>query len=103
MTWTGGSPNDMVKVSLIYQGLTGAYSDYAYVPAGEGSFSSQPLCSGEPSPMGNGVYCTFVIPAVTELLVEHLPTTVSSFQAPGITGNVQVTWTYRYIFDFVTP
>jgi uncharacterized protein (TIGR03437 family) len=105
IAWTGGSPNDMVKVSLVSQGFTSVTSDYGYTPASTGFFSFQPICSGNPvSAGGNGVFCTFGIPGVTEVVVEQMPATaqVSSFQASGITGGIQVSWTYRYIVGLAT-
>jgi hypothetical protein len=96
----------VVRVSLVSQGLTYARTDYGYTPASNGSFSFQPICTGNPvSAGGNGVFCTFGIPGVTEVVVEQMPATaqVSTFQASGITGSIQVSWTYRYIFGLVPP
>ncbi len=103
--WTGGSPTSMVKVSLVYKAFLTERYDYAYASARAGSYSFQPICSGNPVPAGNGVFCSFGLPAVTEVVAEQMPTTdqMSTFQASGITGGVQVYWIYRWIFGFVEP
>lgn len=100
ITWSGGSPKSILRISLVYQNPVYQQSDYAYAPADAGSYSFMPACSGNPVPMGNGVFCTFGLPEINEVVVEQMPPTAQAavFQAAGITGNIQATWTYRYVF-----
>jgi len=103
--WTGGAATSVVKVSLVaYAGLT-QYTAYGYTAATAGSFSFQPLCSGNPPPEGNGVYCTFGIPGLSEVVVEQMPATdqVATYQANGITSDIRAYWINRYVFGTVAP
>ncbi|MBV9507939.1 MAG: hypothetical protein JO323_23360 [Acidobacteriia bacterium] len=98
--WTGGAPSSVVKVSLVYKSFLTDYTAYGYTSAGSGSYSFQPFCTGNPvSAGGNGVVCAFGLPGLSELVVEQMPAAdqVSSFQAGGITSNIQASWIYRYV------
>jgi len=98
--WTGGSPGSVVKVSLVFKAFMSQYSSYGYTSASAGSYSFQPVCSGNPvSAGGNGVFCFFGLPGITEVDVEQMPASglLPAFQAGGITGGVQVSWIYRYV------
>jgi uncharacterized protein (TIGR03437 family) len=103
IAWTGAAPNSVVKVSLVYKSFMSSTSSYGYAPASAGSFSFQPVCSGNPVPMGSGVVCSFGLPGITEVVVEQMPLAnqVPTFQASGITGGVQVWWTYRYVIGLL--
>jgi uncharacterized protein (TIGR03437 family) len=97
--WTGGAATSVVKVSLVAKtGLT-QNTAYGYTAATAGSYSFQPICSGNPAPAGNGVYCSFGIPGLSEVVVEQMPATdqVSTFQASGITSDIRAYWIYRYV------
>ncbi len=98
--WSGGSEDDVVKVSLVFKTFMTQYSSYGYVSATAGSYSFQSICTGNPvSAGGNGVFCTFGLPGITEVVVEQMPATdqLATFQASGITGDIQVSWIYRYV------
>ncbi len=97
--WAGAAPNSIVKVSLVYQSFMTSVSSYGYAPASAGSFTFQPVCAGNPVPMGSGVVCSFGLPGITEIVVEQMPLAdrVPTIQVSGITGGVQVWWTYRYV------
>jgi len=99
--WTGGAAASVVKVSLVaYAGLT-QYTAYGYTAATAGSYSFQPICAGNPvSAGGNGVFCTFGIPWLSEVVVEQMPATdqVATFRANGITSDIRAYWNNRYVF-----
>ena len=100
VSWTGGSPGDIVKISLVNP-LPVEYSSYAYTTAGAGSYRFTPNCSGNPVLSGgNGVYCDFGIPHVRQVVVEQMPAPdqVASFHATGITADIQASWIYRFVF-----
>jgi hypothetical protein len=105
--WTGGDPGSLVEVILTSgQGLTSA-SDYSYAEASSGSLTMNPLCTGNPvSAGGNGIFCSFGIPLSSnaEITVEVLPNPASTpaVTLPGVTGPVQLTWQYSYIFVELT-
>jgi hypothetical protein len=104
--WSGGSPGSVVKVSLRFKRFMTEYASYGYTSAGAGTYSFQPICSGHSVESGgNGVFCSFGLPAVTEVVVEQMPATnqVSTFNASGITGDIQVRWTYRYVIGLARP
>jgi uncharacterized protein (TIGR03437 family) len=98
--WTGGAATSVVKVSLVAKtGLT-QYTAYGYTAATAGSYSFQPICSGNPvSAGGNGVVCGFGLPGLSEVVVEQVPAAdqVSIFQANGITSDIRAYWIYRYV------
>ncbi len=103
--WTGGDPGTLVKVSLISVQAGGIYSLYAYgyKDAASGSFTFTPRCSGSPPGAGgSGVICTFGIPpsytATVVVEVAPTPSKVTQVGAQGITGTVQISWVYRYVF-----
>jgi uncharacterized protein (TIGR03437 family) len=98
--WSAGAATSVVKVSLVYKSFLTEYTAYNYTPASTGSYSFQPICSGNPFPAGNGVMCGFGLPGLTEVVVEQMPAIeqVSAFQASGITSDIRASWTYRYVF-----
>jgi hypothetical protein len=102
VNWTGGDPGTLVKITLISgQGLT-ATSDYSYAYAASGSLTISPLCTGNPvSAGGNGVVCTLALPLSqnAQITVEVLSAQVTTIQAPGVTGPVQLSWQYSYTFS----
>ena len=104
VSWTGGGPNDVVKLSLISPGMTTSSYDYNYVPASVGSFHFDPICTGHSvGSGGNGVFCSWGMRGTpTELVIEQMPATaqIATTQASGITGNIQITWTYRFVYGF---
>jgi len=98
--WAGGSSGDVVKVSLVFRTFMTQYLSYGYISAGAGTYSFQPICTGNPvSAGGSGVFCTFGMPGVAEVVVEQMPPTdqLSTFQTSGLSGNIQVQWIYRYV------
>ncbi|HEY7389911.1 MAG TPA: IPT/TIG domain-containing protein [Bryobacteraceae bacterium] len=98
--WTGAAATSVVKVSLVYKSFLTEYTAYGYTAASAGSFSFQPLCTGNPiSAGGSGMICGFGLPGLTEVVVEQMPAAdqVSTFQTSGITRNIQVSWVYRYV------
>jgi uncharacterized protein (TIGR03437 family) len=103
VTWTGGDSGGLVKVSLVSaQGILDFY-DYAYADASSGSFTFTPNCSGSPiGSGGSGVICSMSLPTSNngQVLIEVSPAPGkgASFAATGITGSVQASWTYRYVF-----
>jgi hypothetical protein len=105
ITWTGAAPNSVVKASLVYRNFSDDLADYGYVPAGAGTFTFQPICVGNPAPMGSGRYCSFGLPEVTEVVVKQMPLTaqIPTFQASGVTGGIQIQWSYRYVFGVPAP
>jgi uncharacterized protein (TIGR03437 family) len=104
--WTGGDPGTLVKVSLIsvlQAGGVDSVYDYGYKDAESGSFTFTPHCSGlPPEAGGNGVFCTFGIPpsgnATVVVEVAPAPSKVMQVSAQGVTGAVQISWVYRYVF-----
>lgn len=101
VTWSGGSANDVVKLTLVYQHWIYDEFDYGYAPASAGSISFYPFCSGNPvSAGGNGVVCGFGLTDVTEIVVEQIPASaqIPTVLAAGLTGGVRVLWSYRYVF-----
>jgi hypothetical protein len=104
--WTGGAATSVVKVSLVASAGLTQYTAYGYTAATAGSYSFQPICSGNPvSAGGNGVFCTFGIPGLSEVVVEQMPATdqVAIFQANGITSDIRAYWINRYVFGTVAP
>jgi hypothetical protein len=93
----GGSAGTLVKVTLTSgQGIV-TPSDYAYADATSGSIAFQPICSGL-----RPVFCTLGLPASDHaqvtVEVSPAPGNATILAAPGITGTVSASWTYRYIF-----
>jgi hypothetical protein len=103
--WTGGAATSMVKVSLVYKSFV-TYMAYGYTAATAGSYSFQPLCTGHSvSSGGNGVFCGFGIPGLTEVVVEQMPATdqIATFHATGITSDIHAFWIYRYVIGITSP
>jgi len=99
--WTGGDPGTLVKSSLSTGGLFDRY-DFAVADAPSGSITFAPICVGNPVPAGNGVVCSFGLTSSNnaQVVVEVLPapSTATYVTADGITGTVQLSWAYRYVF-----
>ena len=97
INWTGGDQGAVVKVTLVSGNGIASTFDYGYADASSGSFTLQPSCSGF-----HPVFCSFSLPTSNnaEIIVEisPAPDNVSSFTANGVTGGVQASWTYRYVF-----
>ena len=100
--WNGGDATELVKLTLISpQGRT-QIGDYTYAPASAGSITITPFCTGGPrpsictmglSPSDNAQIVVDVIPA---------PDRVTTVQLPGVTGPVQLTYQYGYVFTGLT-
>ncbi len=101
VSWTGGDPGTLVTVYIVSGTGLAALADYAQADASAGFVTFDPLCSGNPPPMGNGVICGFGLPAAPLEVVVDVSNTVP-FTAGGITGGVQATWDYRYVFGGLT-
>jgi hypothetical protein len=106
ITWTGAPPETLVKVSLrsaISTDFPNSPYDYAYADGSAGSFTFNPICTGNPPPAGNGVFCTFGLPSSNEasLVVEMSPSVgyASTVTAQGLTDAVRLSWIYRYVFS----
>ena len=90
--WAGGDPGTLVRVAL----FSGGVSIYSYASATAGSLTMQPRCAG--------TVCSFGLPptinaGITISVVPAQPTAVS---LPGITGGVQLSWSYLYEFSGLT-
>jgi hypothetical protein len=101
VSWTGGDPGTLVTVYIVSGTGLAALADYAQADASAGTVTFDPMCSGNPSPMGNGVFCSFGLPLAPLEVVVDVSNTIP-FSAEGITGGVQATWDYRYVFGGLT-
>jgi uncharacterized protein (TIGR03437 family) len=103
--WTGGTAGDKVMVSLYSGSVPYQQFDYGSADASAGSFTFNPVCSGNPvSAGGNGVVCSFGIPLTpaAQVVIQVSPPATTSISVPGITGSVQLAWLFRYVFGNVT-
>lgn len=108
INWTGGSPGTLVKVMLISElGIWNPY-DYGYVNSDSGTFTDQPVCTTGGDNL-DLVVCSFGMPTSTnpgaaQVVVEFSPApeATTSFSAQGLTGSVNVSWKYRYVFGGLT-
>lgn len=102
VNWTGGDPGTLVTVYIVSGLGLAALADYAQADASAGSVTFNPLCSGNPYPMGNGTVCTLTLPTMETLEVvvdvTPFPSKVVSLPAQGLTGAIQITWDYRFVF-----
>lgn len=103
VTWVGGDPGTIVKVTLVSKNGIDAPYDYAEADAGVGTLTIAPYCTGHSiSSGGNGVFCSFGLPGSNDaqVIVEVMPapSSIISLAAQGITGSIQASWTYRYVF-----
>jgi uncharacterized protein (TIGR03437 family) len=104
--WTGAPAGTLVKISLrsaISTDFPNSPYDYACTDGSAGSFTFNPICTGNPPPAGNGVFCTFGLPSSNEasVVVEMSPSAgyASTVTAQGLTGAVRLSWIYRYVFS----
>ncbi|HYA18820.1 MAG TPA: IPT/TIG domain-containing protein [Bryobacteraceae bacterium] len=100
LTWTGGDANSLVKLTLI----SGGTESYTYTPATAGTITMTPFCTGG---VPAGLFpptCSFGIPPSSnaEILLEVVPVPVTTVQASGVTGPVQLNWEYSYVFPGLT-
>jgi len=96
--WTGGDANSLVRLTL-----TGSQSIYAYAHATDGSLSIQPKCIFDPATGGTDA-CAFQLtrgPAA-QLRVDVVPAHPDTISLPGVSGPVQLTWSYSYTFADLT-
>ena len=91
--WTGGDANSLVKVTL-----TGSQSIYAYAHAADGSLTIQPKCL-----LATGA-CSFLLTPGpgAQVRVDVVPANPQTVSAPGVSGPVQVSWSYSYTFAGLT-
>jgi uncharacterized protein (TIGR03437 family) len=96
--WTGGIPGYLVRLTLISgPGFNRGFS-HVYVDAASGSFTFDPLCAPE-QPTGSPSCSLGPFPSNdAQVIVEVSPGFPISVAAQGVTGSVQVSWTYRYVF-----
>jgi uncharacterized protein (TIGR03437 family) len=97
--WTGGDANSLVRVSInsfpaVGPGAAGIYS---YAPASSGSMTINPHCNGP------GTACSFGLSSAAggiQLQVQVVPdpARMTSITVPGITGPVQLRWSYTWNF-----
>jgi hypothetical protein len=93
INWKGGEPGTTVKVTISSpRGLIKAF-DYAYADASAGALTFQPFCAG--------TVCSFFLPPSNnaEVTVEVAPSSGTSLPAQGISGKVNASWMYRYVFS----
>ena len=109
VSWTGGDPGTLVTVYIVSGTGLAALADYAQADASAGSVTFNPSCSGNPPPMGIGVICSFGLPTSSSASSTTAPfevvvdvSNMVPFTAQGITGAVQATWDYRYVFGGLT-
>jgi uncharacterized protein (TIGR03437 family) len=100
VNWTGGTPGDLVKITFTSGPGFNRASDWAYADAGSGTLTIFPFCP-------QGIYYTSGPNACSlgletsndaQVIVEVSPRSPVSVGAQGITGKLQVSWTYRYVF-----
>jgi uncharacterized protein (TIGR03437 family) len=101
VNWTGGDPGTLVTIYIVSGTGLAALADYAQADASAGAVTFDPMCTGNPQPMGNGVFCSFGLPLASLEVVVDVSNTLP-FTAEGITGGVQATWDYRYVFGGLT-
>jgi uncharacterized protein (TIGR03437 family) len=91
--WTGGDANSLVRVTL-----TGSQSIYTYAHATDGTLTIQPKCISNPF-LGGAGGCGFLLtPGAGQISVDVVPATLQTITTPGVTGPVQVTWSYSWTF-----
>lgn len=100
VNWTGGTPGDLLKLTLTAGPAFNRAFDYAYADAGSGQVAIFPFCpQGIFYTSGPNACSLFLDPSNdAQIIVEVSPRSPVSVEAQGITGKVQVSWTYRYIF-----
>lgn len=102
--WTGGDANSVVKVSLVtHTPGTNSHSISYFAPANAHSITLETYCVSAEKPAVGA--CTFFVPNGSAYInLEVLPanTAADSIPASGLTGKVNLTWSYRYIFDGLT-
>lgn len=93
--WTGGVPGDVVKVSATSGRGFNRGTVYAYVDASAGSYTLSGSCNGYPT-----YSCSLGVGSDdnAEVSVELSPESPVSVHAQGVTRNVLVYWTYRFVF-----
>ena len=83
-------------VSILGQGVY-SQSEYAYADAAFGSITIGTQCSGYDRPI-----CSFAIPSSrnAEVVVEVFPApiTLTQIGAQGLTGKIDFSWIYRYVY-----
>ncbi len=94
--WTGGDASSLVRLQLCT-----TTCDYTYAHATDGSITISPFCTGHSvGSGGNGVVCSFGIPQSSnaQISIQVAPANPQVISAPGITGPVQLNWSYTYTF-----
>ena len=103
VSWTGGQPGTLVRLTLNSQIGVMNYPTQVEVDASAGSAAIQGTCVGQ-GPPGSGEegLCSFGIPTsnTAEVIVEVLPPSdnVTTIAAQGFPGTVQALWSYRFVF-----
>ena len=93
--WTGGNPNDLVRVELIVPYDGGQVFNTYVTTAGAGSIALLGLCdSGNPL---EGKECSWGIPMAgkARIVIDVLP----AGDIAATSGTTQFSWDYRYVFD----
>jgi len=96
LQWTGGNPNDLVRVELVNVSPVSGNTFNTYVTTvGAGSIAIGGFCLGG-NPLEGGGLCSWSIPlGSAQVIVDVMP--------PGgiaaTSGATQISWDYRYIFN----
>jgi uncharacterized protein (TIGR03437 family) len=100
VSWAGASPGLAVRVSLS-NGTYGSDSSvlYGVVDASAGSFTFQPVCDNFPVPVGCTLGMASSNHATVVVEVSPLSGYATAESGQGITGNVELSWMYRYVFS----
>ncbi|HVW10790.1 MAG TPA: hypothetical protein VHC90_19525 [Bryobacteraceae bacterium] len=104
--WTGGDANSVVRLSLVSNTPDlSLQSQTYYAPANAHSITLQTFCSERVIQPPAGYQCSFLIPAGSaHITLDVLPTATAadSIPAQGLTQKLNLSWSYRYVFDSLT-
>jgi hypothetical protein len=105
VSWTGGVEDALVEVMLAAEEPTGFATanpyDYVIVSANAGSVSFGSSCEGGPLAQ----VCTSGLPAgvPAQVIVREFPASYIALSTEqGLTGAVNATWTYEFVFGGLT-
>jgi len=97
--FTGGDPGTLVKATLFSGEALVPYSIYAEADAASGAVTFNPRCY----PVNGAITCdlgqALVNPVQAVIEVSPYPANISTLQSQGLTGAINATWTYRYVFN----
>jgi uncharacterized protein (TIGR03437 family) len=100
VNWTGGPPGDLVKLTFTSGPGFNRASDWAYADASSGTLTIFSFCpQGIYYSSGPNACSLGLLPSNdAQGIVEVSPRSPVLVEAQGITREVQVSWTYRYVF-----